>query len=109
MASSISRTPSAFASLGNSMTSRSDNADPPLAATGLAPAEAVPPAALVPGGSVPFEAREAALMQFRIGDRPALNSLPFSAESGISRQQPLVRLAVDHILRASQDVDTSPG
>jgi len=48
-------------------------------------------------------------MQFWIGDRPALNSLPFSAESGISRQQPLVRLAVDHILRASQDVDTSPG
>jgi len=37
-------------------------------------------------------------MQFRIGNRAALYAHPLPAESGISRQQSLVRLAVDHIL-----------
>jgi hypothetical protein len=37
-------------------------------------------------------------MELRIGDRAALYSLPLPAKGGVCGQQPLVRLAVDHVL-----------
>jgi hypothetical protein len=45
-----------------------------------------------------IKAREAALPEFRIGDRPALLSHSRCAESVVRLQQPLVMLAVDHVL-----------
>src|SRR6516164_3991575 len=61
------------------------------------------------GGSVSIEARQAALMELRIGDRAALHAHPLPAEGAVCRQQLLVTLAVDDVLaRIPRPRDVAP-
>src|SRR5215831_13942160 len=111
MASSISRTPSAFSSLGSSMTNKSDMDRPRRACDRIGFLKPVLPGALGASrlricisqdlyfsGFVFLEAREAAFTKLRKGDPSTLLLHPRSSEGGVCPQQLLILLAFDHVV-----------